>query len=224
MHHVDEAARSAELAVSFLSPAMLSRLGRVTCARRRALCAQYNAGMKTVGLVVLGACTSAEPQHVVDSSGAPFVLQPDGTIDIVDETPAYAPCPDDTRPIYAWALGRFITIASACVHDGGAWSSSSNSERPLACAHTDECPQWKSWSFECRSGLCQNADTSRYAPLFVNWGMATELCNAPFPRSETVDPVGPVALQVYQATTSVCPSTASSQACTLPLPSICWQP
>jgi hypothetical protein len=177
--------------------------------------------MRVVGLFVLGACTQAGPQPIVDSSAAPFELQADGSIEMVAATPPPAPCGGD-RAIYAWSLGRFITISSACADDDGSWTSASNLERPLACTNTDDCPQWKSWSFECRSGLCQNADTTRWPPLVVSWSMATELCYAPFPRGDTIDPLGPAALQVYQATTSVCPST-STQACTLPLPGICWQ-
>jgi hypothetical protein len=179
--------------------------------------------MKVMGLLVLGACTQAGPQSIVDSSGAPFALQADGSLDLVEGTPAPAPC-GDTRAFYGWALGRFITIGSACAYDDGSWTTIANLERPVACTTTDDCPGWQSWSFECRHGLCQNVDTTRYPPLAVDWPLATELCYAPFPRADTIEPLGPVALQVYQATTSVCPSTASSQPCALPLPTICWQP
>lgn len=178
--------------------------------------------MKVVGLFVLGACTAGGPQHIVDSSGAPFALQLDGTIDMVDGTPMPASCRSG-RAFYAWALGRFITIASACADDDGSWGSTGNRERPVACTETSDCPQWKSWSFECRSGLCQNTDTALFAPNFVDWSMVSELCYAPFPRADTIELFSPAALEVYQAVMSVCPSL-NEGACTLPLPAICWQP
>ena len=53
--------------------------------------AEYNAVMKVLGLLVSSACTAASPQHIVDSSGAPFALQADGTIEMVDGTPAAVP-------------------------------------------------------------------------------------------------------------------------------------
>ena len=177
--------------------------------------------MKALGLLVAGACTAAAPQHIVDSSGAPFALEPDGTIDVVDGTPKAAPCRSG-RPIYAWSLGRFITISSACAYSDGTWGTIDNLERPVACTTTDDCPQWQAWSFECRGGLCQNADTGRYPPLFVNWDMTDELCFAPVSRLDTIDRFSPATLQVSQATTAACPD--QSRACTLPLPSLCWQP
>jgi hypothetical protein len=178
--------------------------------------------MRMAWLLGLVACTSGGPQHIVDSSGAPFALQADGTIDMLDRTPAPAPCGNIGRAFYAWALDRFISIGSACAHDSGGWTTDGGRERPVACATTDDCPQWQSWSFECRSGLCQNADTTMYPPLVVDWGEVSELCHAPFPRADTIDPLSPASLEIYQATISACPST-SSAACTLPLPSICWQ-
>jgi hypothetical protein len=179
--------------------------------------------MRMAWLLGLGACTVAAPQHIVDSSGAPFALRADGRLDIVAGTPAPAPCKDAGRAVYAWALGRFISIGSACAQDDGSWTTIGNRERPVACTTTDDCPQWNSWSFECRSGLCQNADTTQFPPLFVNWDMANLLCHAPFPRADTLDPLSPTSVQVYQATTSVCSSTASNAGCMLPLPPTCWQ-
>ncbi len=178
--------------------------------------------MKVVGLFVVGACTAVAPQPIVDSSGAPFALQADGTIDMVDGTPVPAPC-GDKRAIYAWALGRFITIASACVYDHGSWVTDAGRERPVACTSTADCPQWQSWSFECRNGLCQNADLTRYPPSIVDWSTVNELCRAPFPRADTIEPLSPAELAVYEATMSVCSSSAAA-VCALPLPSLCWQP
>jgi hypothetical protein len=179
--------------------------------------------MRRVGLLVLGACTTVAPQRIVDSSGAPFELEADGTINMVDGTPEPVPCRAGERALYAWSLGRFVTISSACADDDG-WTSAANRERPLACSVIEDCPQWQSWSFGCRNGLCQNADTSRFLPSFVSWSMANELCYAPFPRADTIDWFGPAALAVSDAVMTACPDGPASRGCTQPLPSICWQP
>src|SRR5438874_10761963 len=147
--------------------------------------------MRVLALFVVTACTTPGPQRITDSSGAPFELRYDGAVDLVDGTPEPSAC-GANRPIYAWGLGRFIMIGSACAYPDGSWATSANLERPVACNSTEDCPQWQSWSFECRSGLCQNADTKRWPPSFVNWTIAYELCYAPFQRADTLDVLSPV--------------------------------
>src|SRR5260221_8586763 len=130
------------------------------------------ASMRVMVLALLVACTPGE-QSIIDTSHAPFALQADGSITAVAGTPAPAPCASG-RPLYAWSLGRFITISSACTTDTG-WSTAGNLERPLACDSTADCPQWRTWSFECRSGVCQNVDTTAFPPAAIDWDVAYEL-------------------------------------------------
>jgi hypothetical protein len=182
--------------------------------------------MRVLGLLVLVACANHTEKHIVDSSGAPFIWacnygSPEPChLEIDAQTPAPAPCPFGSAD-YAWALGRFIEVLSVCVTDTG-WASASNLSRPLACGSAGDCPLFEGWKFECRNGLCQNADTAAYPPLFVNWTIADTLCYAPFAREDTFV-LGPVGLQVSEAVGSVCSSTNDAVPCTLPLPSICWQ-
>lgn len=176
-------------------------------------------------VVVLAACSTdaSNPPEVFDTTGAHFawVCDEHCILAITEDTPPLPPCSVGT-PVYAWAFSRFINIDAACTSPGGGWGSTSNRSRPLACADTFDCPQFTTGTFECRSGLCQNADTSTFPPSVITRSQAFTLCYAPIAREETIDPVSSATQQVSDAVTQSCP--VAGGVCTQALPPTCMQP
>jgi len=170
------------------------------------------------------ACSATElqPHEVFDASGARFawVCEEYCAPEITEGTPPLPPC-NVGMPLYAWRFGRFIDIDAACTSPDGGWGASSNQSRPLACVDTSDCPQFTTCSFECRSGLCQNKDTSRFPAAVITWSDAFALCFGPIARDETIDPFSAASVQVSDAVAQSCPVGGT---CTQPLPVTCLQP
>lgn len=141
--------------------------------------------------------------------------------EITNDTPPLPPCNVGT-PLYAWGFERFIDIHAACTSPNGGWVSSANRTRPLACVDTFDCPQFTTGSFECRNGLCQNDDTTKFPTTVITHSQAFALCYGPIAREETIDPFDAASLQASEAVTQSCPTLGGP--CTGPLPATCIQP
>lgn len=174
-------------------------------------------------LGALGACSgsASSPPEVFDTTGARFAWVCDEHCipEITESTPPLPPCSVGT-PLYAWGFGRFIEIDAACTSPSGGWAASANRSRPLACVDTFDCPQFTTGTFECRNGLCQNEDTSRFPKDVITWSQAFALCYGPIAREETIDPLSGASVQAADAVAQSCPVGGSCQ----PLPSTCIQP
>jgi len=175
-------------------------------------------------LGTLAACSATElqPHEVFDTTGARFawVCDEHCVPEITEDTPPLPPCNVGT-PIYAWAFNRFINIDAACTNPDGGWGSIASRSRPLACVNTADCPQFTTGTFECRNGLCQNADTTTFPPAVIMWSQAFALCYGPIAREETIDPLSPASVQVSESVEQSCPVGGT---CTQPLPVTCLQP
>ena len=163
--------------------------------------------------------------EIADTSGARFGWEcTDHCRPVVEAgTPPLPPC-EIGQPLYTWDLDRFINISASCTTSSGGWISEDNLSRPIACGETADCPLFTgpSHTYECRSGMCQSADTTTYPADAVTWEIADELCYAAFAREDTLDPNGPAAQQISEWLASACPSIAAG--CSLPLPGMCLQP
>jgi len=171
-------------------------------------------------LAITSGCRESEyycdaPPEIVDTTGAVFTWS--------SKDCAARRHPDTPPPLYdcgdlgssiisTW--GRFYSVAIAC---GSGWLSFEI--RPIACTSDDDCMAFNTEGtgelvFECRVGLCQNADTEKYPEDLVPWPYAETLCNAPLPRG------------VLYSGPDFCPgeNVASEEPCHLPLPDACMQP
>lgn len=118
-------------------------------------------------------------------------------------------------------LGTSGRFSSICVPCGG--FGLLEVCRPLVCEVDEDCPSYDDTDvgdedaslhveYECRDGLCQNADVEAYPPGEVDLGDANVLCNAPLERGVAYEGPDP------------CPGGEPGGSCPLPLPDVCLQP
>jgi len=108
------------------------------------------------------------------------------------------------------------------------WLSTPAWCRPVACQSRADCPQVfeyeRVYSYECRHGLCQNADKETWPPDFLKRKDAWLLCYAGYPRAETLNSLD-AHIEVGGRVTDACTADVTrTTSCTLPLPFGCRQP
>ena len=165
------------------------------------------------------------PNTLVDSSNATFgwICDSLGCV-IVPEpnTPPIPPCEVGQVGGYGFMVGRFVTILGSCDN-----ASFGNWQRPVACVVDNDCPQLYQFSdayrFECRQGLCQNADRVRFALDVVIEEDAFRLCYGPFARQDTLAFGTTTGESVTAWVNSACRDGLAGR-CTLPLPGQCLNP
>jgi len=165
------------------------------------------------------------PTELIDSSGASFGWSCDRNgCEVVSEatTPPPPACDPTATPGYGFTARRFVAIAGMCDNTWfGRW------QRPVACDANMDCPQLYQFSdvyrFECRNGLCQNADKGSYPIELITGDDAFLLCYGPFPRADTLEPGSADNIQITNWVNEACPDGLNG-ACALPLPGQCLQP
>ena len=184
-----------------------------------------------VALATIG-CTAADEALVMtDTTGESFEVACSGASCRVtpfsDELPLPR-CDVDEQPGYSFSTGHFVVLAAVCIDSDGDWISWSHWRRPASCASSSDCPELLGNAFECRAGLCQNADLVVWPENLVNRFDVRLLCLAPIERSATIDSADSldVLLAVEQLVIEACGESSDNPyaPCILPLPDDCWQP
>lgn len=168
------------------------------------------------------------PPVLRDSTGVAFGWSCDDDrcwLDTSTTVMPMAPCRSGYSEGITHVWGRLYSICSSCISPDGKGSSwQSGNCRPIACSGTQNCPQifWYTTTseYECRSGLCQNVDTTTYPPDKLDHDLVTRLCFAKVPRDQTLEYDNIKTLQVNALVQKHCPRKGT----TCVLPAECWQP
>lgn len=187
-------------------------------------------------LMIVPACVMDEtpgpddnPATLVDSTGASFgwdCSERGCSVQALPETPPPPPCADAGESMYGVVAHRFVAIAGACLLEEDGWSSRGQWSRPVACESSGDCPQLfgftDPYEYECRAGLCQHVDDTRFPAERMTRRYSLLMCLGPYPREETIAVDSEAAMEVTALVHEACGSQDSG--CEVPLPEECLQP
>jgi hypothetical protein len=131
-------------------------------------------------------------------------------------------CNGDDVPGVVFTWGRLFEACPACIDEWGGGFSPYDC-RALVCETDDDCPLFYTPGdnedeivtndYECRNGLCQNADVERFPEDEISYEDAITLCLGNVERADDSYDGEPY-----------CPDATFGETCPLPLPDACLQP
>lgn len=180
--------------------------------------------------LVLAACNDgadepAEPETIIDQSGAVFGWECDAdscTITRVDGSP---PPPDGMcgtlKPAYSYSWGSIIEISAVCA-DAEGWVSLPGWGRFVVCEADADCPTVVSSGgaddYVCHAGFCRSVDSMAFFDELPNRWMMESLCFGERPRFEEFDDDA-----LWAAIETACPGESINDPCNS-IPNGCVDP